>query len=44
MMAAQFDLKIKIKKADHVIWNDSTDTCLDGQAALLAGWLRQFYG
>ena len=44
IMAAQLDLKTKIKKADHVIWNDSTDACLDGQAALLAGWLRQFYG
>ena len=44
IIAAQLDLTTKIKKADHVIWNDSTDACLDGQAALLAGWLGQFYG
>ncbi len=44
MIAAQLDLNVKIQKADHVVWNDSTDTCLDGQAALLAGWLHQHYG
>ena len=44
IIATQLDLWAKIKKADHVIWNDSTDACLDGQAALLAGWLRQIYG
>jgi hypothetical protein len=37
-------LGTKIIKADHVIWNDSTVSCLDGQAALLAGLLRQRYG
>ena len=44
MIAAQLDLSLKIKKADHVIWNDSTDACLDGQAALLAAWLLTHYG
>lgn len=44
IIAAQFDLNLKIKKADHVVWNDSTDTCLDRQAALLAGWLHKHYG
>ena len=44
IIGAQLDLGTKIKKADHVIWNDSTVSCLDGQAALLAGWLRQRYG
>jgi dephospho-CoA kinase len=44
MIAAQLDLNVKIQKADHVVWNDSTDTCLDGQAALLAGWLHKHYG
>jgi dephospho-CoA kinase len=41
---AQLDLGTKITKAHHVIWNDSTFSCLDGQAALLAGWFRQCYG
>jgi dephospho-CoA kinase len=44
MIGAQLDLNLKIQKADHVVWNDSTDTCLDRQAALLAGWLHQHYG
>lgn len=44
IIAAQLDLSIKIKKAHHVIWNDSTDACLEGQAALLAGWLHNYYG
>ena len=44
IIAAQLDLSLKINKADHVIWNDSTDACLDGQAALLAAWLLQHYG
>lgn len=44
ILAAQLDLGLKIKKADHVIWNDSTQSCLDRQTALLAGWLRQHYG
>ncbi len=44
MISAQLDLNLKITKADHLIWNDSTDACLENQAALLAGWLRKFYG
>jgi dephospho-CoA kinase len=44
MIAAQLDLNLKITKADHLIWNDSTDTCLEGQVSLLAGWLLKFYG
>lgn len=44
MIAAQLDLKIKITKADHLIWNDSTADCLGDQVALLAGWLLKFYG
>jgi dephospho-CoA kinase len=44
IIGAQLDLGTKIKKADHLIWNDSTVQCLDGQSRLLAGWLRQRYG
>lgn len=43
IIAAQHDLGLKIAKADHVIWNDSTAISLDGQARLLAGWLRKYY-
>ncbi len=42
MIAAQFDLGAKIHKADHVIWNDSTVSNLDGQSRLLASWLREW--
>jgi dephospho-CoA kinase len=42
MIAAQFDLGAKIQKADHVIWNDSTVSNLDGQSRLLASWLREW--
>lgn len=41
ILAAQLDLSTKIQKADHLIWNDSTLSLLDGQAELLAGALRQ---
>ena len=40
ILAAQLDLRAKITQAHHLIWNDSTASCLDGQAALLAGLLR----
>ena len=40
IIAAQFDLEAKTQKAEHVIWNDSTRRNLDGQARLLAEWLR----
>jgi len=43
IIAAQHDLGVKIAKADHVIWNDSTVSCLNGQAHLFAGWLRKYY-
>lgn len=41
IIAAQLDLTTKIAQADHLIWNDSTDTCLDRQARLLAAFLQQ---
>ena len=44
IMAAQLDLQTKINRADHVIWTDSTTTCLNGQAELAAAWLRHRYG
>ena len=45
ILAAQLDLGIKITQADHVIWNDSTVSNLDGQIRLLAAWLkRRFAG
>ena len=44
ILAAQLDLRVKIAKADHLIWNDSTARALDEQAALLGGWLRKNYG
>lgn len=44
VVASQLDLRTKIAKADHLIWNDSTLSCLDRQASLLAGWLRKHHG
>ncbi len=44
MIAAQLPLENKIKRADHLIWNDSTVSCLEGQADLLATWLCSHYG
>jgi dephospho-CoA kinase len=44
IIGAQLALGAKIKKADHVIWNDSTLPCLDGQTGLFARWLTQYYG
>jgi dephospho-CoA kinase len=41
ILAAQLDLATKIAQADHLIWNDSSNSCLDRQARLLAGALRQ---
>jgi dephospho-CoA kinase len=41
MIAAQLDIGIKIEKADHVIWNDSSVLNLDGQTRLLAAWLKR---
>jgi dephospho-CoA kinase len=44
MIAAQLDLGIKIEKADHVIWNDSTVLNLAGQTRILAAWLKRRFG
>ncbi len=44
IIAAQLDLPTKIKRADHVIWNDSSPASLDAQADLLTQWLSQHYG
>jgi dephospho-CoA kinase len=44
MIAAQFDLRAKITRSHHLIWNDSTPASLEAQAALLINWLRQRYG
>lgn len=44
ILSAQLDLQTKIKRADHVVWTDSTAACLDEQADLLAAWLRNRYG
>jgi dephospho-CoA kinase len=44
IIGAQLHLEQKILKADHLIWNDSTTECLEGQTALFAGWLRQRHG
>jgi len=43
IIAAQLDLGEKIKKADHVIWNDSTVPNLDGQSRILAACLRRHF-
>ena len=40
IIASQLDLPTKINQAHHVIWNDSTLSCLERQARLLADWLR----
>jgi dephospho-CoA kinase len=44
IIAAQLDLREKISRATHLIWNDSTPASLERQAALLANWLRHRYG
>lgn len=41
---SQLDLTEKIKRADHLIWNDSTPACLEAQADLLAARLTDSYG
>lgn len=43
IIAAQLDLGIKIQKADHLIWNDSTVLNLDGQTRHLASCLRHHF-
>ena len=44
IVQAQLDLRVKIEKADHLIWNDSTPAHLEEQAALLAALLRKRHG
>ena len=44
ILAAQLDLREKISRATHLIWNDSTPASLERQATLLANWLRHRYG
>lgn len=44
IIAAQLDLDTKIKRADHLVWTDSTTESLDSQAELIAAWLRNRYG
>jgi len=41
IIASQFDLATKAAKADYLIWNDSTESCLDRQARSLAGALQR---
>jgi dephospho-CoA kinase len=41
IIASQFDLATKAAQADYLIWNDSSDSCLDRQARLLAGALQR---
>jgi dephospho-CoA kinase len=40
IIGAQFDLALKVARATHVVWNDSTPACLERQARLLAALLR----
>lgn len=44
IIAAQLDLREKISRATHLIWNDSTPATLEGQVTILADWLRHRYG
>jgi dephospho-CoA kinase len=44
IISAQLDLETKIKRADHLVWSDSTTESLDAQADLLAAWLLHRYG
>jgi len=41
---AQLPLGAKIKKADHVVWNDSSISCLEAQTRILSRWLTEYYG
>jgi dephospho-CoA kinase len=41
IIASQFDLATKVAQADYLIWNDSTESCLDRQARSLAGALQR---
>lgn len=41
IIRSQLELGAKTQQADHVIWNDSTVSNLDGQTRLFASWLRR---
>ncbi|MEZ0259064.1 MAG: dephospho-CoA kinase [Chthoniobacter sp.] len=41
IIASQFDLTTKVAQADYLIWNDSSESCLDRQARSLAGALQR---
>lgn len=41
MIAAQLPIDLKIQKAGHVIWNESSRRVLDEQARLFAAYLQQ---
>lgn len=44
IIATQLDLAVKVARADHLIWNNSTMAILEEQARVFAAWLRQRYG
>lgn len=44
MLAAQLPIDLKIQKADHVIWNESSRHALDEQARHFADYLKQHHG
>jgi dephospho-CoA kinase len=44
ILNTQLDISAKTQLADHVIWNDSTVSNLDGQSELLAAWLKRHCG
>lgn len=41
MIKSQMPLEEKIKRADHVVWNNGDKSALAGQAGLLAELWRQ---
>jgi dephospho-CoA kinase len=44
MIASQMDLSLKIEKADHVIWNNSSLLHLEQQTDIFAAFLRHRHG
>lgn len=44
IITAQLDLSLKIRRADHVVWTDSTLSRLEDQSELLAASLSHCYG
>ena len=40
IIASQFQLELKIKKADHVIWNEGSLDCLEEQAIFTAALIQ----